>query len=604
MIINCVVVAIILGMGGLWLSRGFYSAIINMLAVILGGAVAFAVWEPLAYKILEGTSDRSVLQGAAWGLSLAGPFILATGVFRAILDIILRANVKLNPAINYAGGGICGAIAGLVSAGIAVISVGFLRLDTGLWQSEDGNANSGYLNLEYESNGSMTRGADLWIPADKLVASFYLNLSRTTFRNGSENLATLYPDLAYVPTTLRYSYGAGKGRNTTRPKDFELLARYTVGKGKNLKNDELLGDKWMPAPQSVSIFNPDGENTPVPSGSYLEGFVLRFSSSAKEMGGDNKVSVGNAQLRLLATNDEGATLTLFPIAVAAQGEADKPAYQRFRYDGKEIFLASVGGASEAYFGFDFVMPPGYKPQYLYVKNVRVAVGDTAEKVLKSLDFANTLARDDAISGGKFLGSNASGPMDASQARIVRPDPNNSQNFPIMISSSPGQVLNKMVLRSLSVDENNKITEGEQKLNAEELKMQSSERNLRVDGFASSPDTVNVQVDVSLNSAACWLNHPKAALEDSKPPVLVDSNGTRYNPIGYIYDDKGSGLMTIRFTPGAPINALRLLPTVSRSKPQDTLKLVYRISKGVKLQYFGVGDHAVIEVKPQMDVTSF
>jgi len=601
MIINIVVIAIVLGMGGLWLSRGFYSAIINMLAVVLAGGVAFAVWEPLAYKILEGTSDRSSLQGAAWGLALGVPFVLATGIFRAILDIILRANVKLNPAVNYIGGGVCGMAAGLVSAGIAVISVGFLRLDTGLWQSEDGNPNSGYLNMEYESNGSMTRGKGLWIPADEMVAKFYSALSRTTFRNGDENLATLYPDLVYVPTSLRYSYGSGKGRNTTRPKDFELLGRYSVGKGKNLKSDELLGDKWMAAAQSVSLFNPDADNTPVPNGSHLEGFVIKFNASAKEMGGDNKVAVGNAQIRLLATNDEGASMTLFPIAVAAQGEADKPAYQRFRYDGKEVFLASVGGASEAYFGFDFVMPPGFKPQYLYVKNVRVAVGDTAEKALKSTDFPTTLARDDAISGGKFLGSNASGPMDASQARIIRPDPNNTQGFPILVTNSPGQVLNKMVLRQLVVSEDNKITDGEQKLSQDELKLQSTEKNLRVDGFATSPDTMNVQVDVSLNSAACWLNHPKAALEDGKAPQLVDSNGTRYNPIGYIYDDKGSGLLTIRFTPGAPINSLRALPTVSRSKPQDTLKLVYRVSKGVKLQYFGVGDHAVVEIKPQLDI---
>lgn len=601
MIINIVVIAIILGMGGLWLSRGFYSAIINMLAVILAGGVAFALWEPLAYQILENTSDRSSLQGAAWGIALGLPFVLATGIFRAILDIILRANVKLNPAVNYIGGGVCGMIAGVVSAGIAVISVGFLRLDTGLWQSEDGNPNSGYLNMEYESNGSMTKGKSLWVPADEMVATFYGALSRTTFRSGDENLAALYPDLVYVPTSLRYSYGAGKGRNTTRPKDFELLARYTVGKGKNLKTDELLADKWMAVSQSVSLFNPDGDATPVPSGSHIEGFVVKFNSSAKEMGGDNKVAVGNAQVRLLATNDEGATMTLFPIAVAAQGEADKPAFQRFRYDGKEIFLASVGGASEAYFGFDFVMPAGFKPQYLYVKNVRVAVGDAAEKPLKSVDFATTLARDDAISGGKFLGGNASGPMDASAATILRPDPSNTQGFPILVTSSPGQVLNKMVLRQLTVDDDNKITDGEQKLNQEELKLVSIEKTLRVDSFATSPDTVNVQVDVSLNSAACWLKHPKAALEDGKAPQLVDSNGTRYNPIGYIYDDKGSGLITIRFTPGAPINSLRALPTVSRSKPQDTLKLVYRVSRGVKLQYFGVGDHAVVELKPQLDI---
>lgn len=600
MVINIVVIAMILGMGGLWLSRGFFSALINLLAVVLAGGVAFALWEPLAYKILESTGDRSFFQGAAWGLALAVPFIFATAIFRVILDVILRANIRVNVAANYAGGAVCGLLAGFISAGIAVISVGFLRLDAGLWQTDDADPTSGYLNMEYDSTGSMKAAKGLWVPVDEMVASFYSTLSRTTFRNGGDNLATLYPDLQYVPTSLRYSYGMGKGRNTTRPKDFELLGRYTVGAGKNLKSSELLGDKWMPVEQRVLLFDKVNDSTAVPNGSHLEGFILRFNSSAKELGGDTKVAVGNAQLRLLATNDKGETITLFPIAVAAQGEADKPAFQRFRYDGKDIFIASVGGASEAYFGFDFVMPPGFEPQYLYVKNIRVNVGPTSDKPLKPVAFATPADRDEAISGARLLGSKASEPMDTSNVQVLAYDSQTAFDLPIAISSSPGQVLNKMVVR-MDMDDDNRITSGDQMFSQEELKSTAQEKALRVDQFLSPSDTMNVRVDVSINSKACWLNHPKAALEDSKPPILVDTNGVHYEPIGFIYDDKASGLVHIRFMPGAPIHALKDLPTISRSKPNDTLKLLYRVSKGVKIQYFGVGTHAIVEVKPAMPI---
>lgn len=604
MYLNIAVILIILGLGGLWLSRGFYSAIINLIAVVLAGGVAFAVWEPLAYKILEGTSDRSFLQGTAWSIALAGPFILSLGLFRLIMDVILRANVKVNPAVNYAGGAICGLLAGLVSAGIGVIAVGFLRMDAGLWQTDDSDPSSGYLNMEYNSNGSMQVGKGLWIPVDDMVASFYSSLSRTTFRGGSDNLATLYPDLVYVPTSLRYNHGMGKGRNTTRPKDFDLLGRYTVGDGKNLKTSDLLGDKWMPSEQRVTLFDKIDGSDAVPNGSHLEGFILRFNSSAKELGGDAKVAVGNAQLRLLATNSTtGQTITLFPIAVAAQGEADKPAFQRFRYDGKDIFIASVGGASEAYFGFDFVMPPGFAPEYLYVKNIRVALGDSAEKKLKPIVFATPADRDEAISGARLLGSKANEPMDTTSTQVLRYDSTSASQFPIVVTGSPGQVLNKMVVR-MDMDDQNKITNGDQQFSEEELKNFATEKALRVDSFITTPDTVNVQVDVSISSAACWLNHPKAALEDDKPAILVDANGVHYEPVGFIYSDKSSGLTRIRFTPGAPIHALKDLPTVSRSKPTDTLKLIYRVSKGVRVQYFGVGTQAVIEVKPPMEIKGF
>jgi hypothetical protein len=600
MVMNILVIAMILGMGGLWLSRGFYSALINLMAVVLAGAVAFAAWEPLAYKILEGTGDRSFLQGSAWSLALAGPFVLAFGLFRAILDTILRANIKLHPITNYIGGGVCGAIAGFVSAGIAILSVGFLRLDAGLLPTDEADPASGYLNIEYSSNGSMQRSKGLWIPADEMVADFYSALSRTTFlQNQDENLATLYPDLAYVPTTLRYSYGMGKGRNTTRPKDFDVLGRYTVGKGKNLKGNDLLGDKWYLTEQRVTLFNmPDGSDA-VPPGSHLEGFIIRFNSSAKELGGDTKVAVGNAQLRLLATNAEGQSTTLFPIAVAAQGEADKPAFQRFRYDGKDVFIASVGGASEAYFGFDFVMPAGFEPKYLYIKGVRHTVGE--EKKPKAQEFATARDRDEAISGARLLGGSANEPMDTSSVTVLRNDASTSNTFPITISNSPGQTLNKMVVR-MTVDDTNYIVDGDQKFSQDELKVFSIEKNLRIEGFASTSDRVNVQVDVSLNAPTCWLNHAKASLEDTKPPVLVDTNGVRYEPIGFIHDDKSSGLVQIRFTPSQVIRALKDLPTVSRSKPGDTLKLIFQVSRGVKIQYFGVGTHAIVEVKPTMDVT--
>ena len=604
MVVSILTIAIILGLGGLWLSRGFYSALINLVAVVLAGAIAFAAWEPLAHAMLDKTDDHSFLQGSAWGLALGGTFAVATLVLRLILDGLLRSNVKMNQVVSYIGGGVCGAIAGLITAGIGVIAIGFLRLDTGLWKTGD-DEESGYLNVEYDSNGSMKKGADLWVPADKIVAALYGGLSRTTLRSGEENLGTLYPDLAYVPTTLRYTYGMGKGRNTARTKDFEVLGSYTVGRGKSLDPDQLLSDFWTPTPQRVSDF--DG-GSPA-KGSYLTGLVLRFKSSSRELGGDSKIAVGNAQVRLLARKDGDPhqSVTLFPVAAVAQGEASKVALARFRFDAKQVFIASVGGASDATFGMEFVVPEGYAPTAVFVKGARAMLGEGA--TAKPLaEFGFPAERDAAAQTltlfSKGGGGGTGGTMDTSKVVVVNFDPQNWQGMEgLRISTSLPQMSNKMFFRTINLTDepDNKITDGDQMFLSTEIGTPPTERNLQVRDFDSTPDTQMVQLEVSVGRKGCWATHPTAALKDDAPAVLVDTNGVRYEPLGYIHKDAGNGNVRIRFKPSDPIGAIKNLPTVTRSRPQDTLTLLYRVSKGVKLKYFGVGNTAIIEWKPAVDV---
>lgn len=603
MVVSIITIAIILGLGGLWLSRGFYSALINLVAVVLAGAIAFAAWEPLATAILDGTDDHSFLQGSAWGIALGGTFAVAVLVLRLILDGLLRSNVKLNQVVSYVGGGLCGALAGLITAGIGVIAIGFLRLDTGLWKTGD-DEESGYLNVEYDSNGSMKRGADLWVPADKIVAALYGGLSRTTMRAEEENLGTLYPDLAYVPTTLRYSYGMGKGRNTGRTKDFELLGSYTVGRGKNLDPDQLLTDLWTPTPQRVSDFE---GGTPA-KGSYLEGVVVKFKSSSRELGGDSKIAVGNAQVRLLARKDGDPhqSVTLFPVAAVAQGEAAKVALARFRFDAKQVFIASVGGASDATFGLEFLVPEGYTPAALFVKGARVMMGEgpTAKPLA---EFGFPAERDAAAQTLTLFskgGGTTGGAMDMTNAVVVNYDRQNGQGMEgLRISTSLPQMSNKMYFRTMNLTDepDNKVTDGDQTFLGTEWGNAPTERNLQVRDFDSTLDTQMVQVEVSIGKKTCWATHPTAALQDSAPAVLVDTNGVRYEPIGYIHKDASNGNVHVRFKPSDPIGAIKNLPTVTRSRPQDTLILLYRVSKGVRLKYFGVGTVAMIEWKPAVEV---
>lgn len=606
MFINILVVLVVLGLGALWMARGFFSALIHLVCVVIAGALAFALWEPISYMLLTKAPDSKLIQGSAWAIGLGIPFAALLAIFRLILDKVLGSNVAVHTATNYVGGFACGALSGLITAGILVLSLGFLRMDHDLFGSD---SMGGYKPAVYEGNGSIVRGEGLWIPADKLTADFYGLLSKTTLRT-DENLATLYPDLDAVPATLRMNHGLGKGRNTTRPDDFKVEARYTVGEGSNLPPDQLMSDKWNASSQRVNAF----DKGTFPPGTHLEGFVIKFNASAKEFGGDSKVTFGNAQVRLVARNknDEEDVKTIFPVAAITQADPATPGVARFRFDSKEVFIAAVGGASDSYFGIEFPVPPGYEPYALYVKNVRVLVNEgKVATVPPNMKFADASARDAGVMAIAAGVSGGGGPVDTTTAQVVKntPAPGNNPGFNdpattgITISNQLPWTVNKMTVRTLEIGDGNLITGGEQAFSGDDKKNYPTDKDLRINGFASTSDTVIVQVDVSMGKKASWLGNAAAAAEDLLPPVLTDAAGTQYQPIGYIHDDGASGNTTVRFTPGQPVRALKEIPTLSRSKPNDKVILVFRVSAGVKLQSFGVGRKAILVWNPPVQVNA-
>src|ERR1043165_2747152 len=133
MVFSLVAIAVVGVVGYIWCTRGFYSSFLNMVCVIIAGAIAFAFWEQVALKLMEMSPQQglmSFLGSNAWGLSLALVFAASLAILRAIVDATLRANATCSTVADYVGGGVCGAISGILSSGILVISIGYMRLDT------------------------------------------------------------------------------------------------------------------------------------------------------------------------------------------------------------------------------------------------------------------------------------------------------------------------------------------------------------------------------------------------------------------------------------------------------------------------------------------
>lgn len=602
MIMSVVGIFIVLVAGLLvWLSRGFFSAFLHLLCTLIAGAIAFAAWEPLAYILLD-KGGTGWLGSAAWGLALALPFAVALILLRVIVDQTIRANVQFVHAVDMVGGAICGSAAGLIAAGIMMISVGSLRLPTDFWSGT---------RLAYGTNGSIEHDSSVFFPADKIVSALYGHLSLTTFSIGTP-LAVQYPDLADVPTSLRMSFGEGRARNTIRPADFQVRGRFTVG-GSGQTLASLLSDRWVPAPQKATDVNGDT----YPPNSRIEGFVITFNAGAKEKG-DGKVAIGGSQIRLVIAKPDPSDaerfedpMVVYPIAASCQAEAATPQAARFRFDGRDIFLAGVGGASEATFAFEFVVPADYVPVSLYVKNVRHDVIGGAGGAPRKM--ATAAERDMAIATGALIGGSFSpgataggtsgGDLDSSQAERLgsgtawREAPpglvfSNLLPFTIQLGTQGGL--------EVDTDNGNIITYGEHTFDPEQIKnTRGIDRKLQVQKLMTTADTSTVFVDVSLGQRMSLLGQAAAAVDQVVPPLLRDINGQIYEPIGFIYEDATK--LVVRFKPGEPIRSLSQLAqsgaSITRSRSDQKLKLIFRVNKGVPLQSFGLGNKILAEFNP-------
>lgn len=597
MIINIASIVLVLLIGYIWLTRGFFSALIHFLCTLIAGAAAFAAWEPFSLYLLENSSATSVWAGSAWAIGLAVPFMAAL-LLRPILDRVIRANVQVNSNVDFIGGGLLGAASGVISVGILITSLSYLRVDY-----------LGCQSFASSGTGSVERDGGLWVPFDKITFKLYSHLSERAFKV-DEPLAKWRAASYELGNANRLSPFDGAGRNTFRPGDIEVRSRFTVGNDRTNFND-LLRDRWDRNPQS-GVTDVDGN--PYPPQTHVEGFVVVMKAGSKEK--DGQSAIGNAQVQLVLENAEGEQMVVFPFAVSSQASPQTPGVGRWRYNAADVFIASVGGASETPFAFEFPCPPGYQPVALYVKGLRHRVdqGPTAQPRAK---FNSAEERDAGLTslglGGELAsaGTSASssgstgsgGGLDTSGVVTIGdgrpwasgrlPDGiNASLRLPWNITLQKGQHGNL----DLNEDSNkNIILQGTAEIYVKELPTGLTEKGIKVEFFAADSTTVLVQMEVGPSSRTSLLGGAVTAAENVLPPMLIDTQGEQYQPIGFVYQDES--VLKIRFTPGEPINAMSQLPSLSRSRPSQKMVLLFRVSLGREIRAFNKGSRTIYDFNP-------
>lgn len=597
MIFNLAVVGAVILIFFLWVTRGFFNNLMHMLATVIAGAVAFGLWEPTAQLILGFTPESGFLtlfEGVAYGAGLLLPFAATLAALRAAGDQLVRNNVTTPDMADYIGGGLCAAVSSVVTVGIAVIAIGFFRVDSSF---------AGYNPIAYgqegAARGSVIRGSGLWVPVDRIAAGLYGHASTTSLRTGTP-LALYRPDIELAGYASRTSIGGGKGRNVVRPEDVDLISTYYVGPAEGAPASDLLTYTVQGSRQVQPYADVEGE--PITAG-RLFGAVVRFGAGAKESSGNVIVGAGQVSL-LLHNEDRTEARSVHPVAVISQARAeDAELYARFRFDAEDVFIPSVGGAAESNMAFEFVVPRGFTPVAVTVKNARLPVSDAPGQPAV---YQTAAARDAAVRTGAVVG--AAGQIEEiDRSQTERLSANNTAEVSstvgfggtsatIALSNQLGFAFQTRVKRGLNINEDNQITDGEAKLAPEDTENQRGlDRSLLVDGFATTPDTTLVQVDVGQDSTASLLGRVGASVDRVVPPLLIDSAGIAYEAIGYIYRD--GTIVEVRFTPGSTIGSLTELPSLSSARTDQSMRLLFRVSKGVAITDFALGNKAVVTIDP-------
>ena len=120
---NLILIALVALIAYWWINQGLFSAVLHFVCVVVAGALAFAVWEPLAVKML----DADFASDYAWGIALLGPFSLFLFLARLACDKLVPNNLNFPQWAHYSVGGVFGAASGVLTIGMLLIGGGFIK---------------------------------------------------------------------------------------------------------------------------------------------------------------------------------------------------------------------------------------------------------------------------------------------------------------------------------------------------------------------------------------------------------------------------------------------------------------------------------------------
>lgn len=596
MILNVLTIAIMLVITGLWCTsqkgRGFFSSFLCMVCVIAAGAIAFGVWEPMTMLILENAGDagNGLVERIAPTAALLLPFCIALAILRFSVDAFVGKNVDFDDATNFIGGMVCGVISAAVTTGTVIVALNFLGV---------GNKLMGHEYIENES-GNLVYASSLWVPVDKITVAMYERLSTAGFAS-STPMAQYAPDLHEQAALSRAVFETEKdnktfvGRASLDPGDgtFQIKGRMTTAGDLS----DLLSDRWFPN-RSHNVRRVDGES-PAPGSTSEVIFLQVQSSGAAEASGQIVFTPG--QIRLIATDgDEG--IGIHPHAVFAKSTESAGTLTRYRFDDTNENIASPGRGGEHVFGFEFLVPPGFSPDSLIVRNVRRSLDNVPQYPETGEALAGASGRDSAVFGGDVVAA-----LDISMGGIDLPAPSGSPvatDNPILQTSAVIQT--PTLPDRFGITKNRErelvLAEVQRGRSTTQLVIRSGKGTFSADdigGAVGSTSSVAKSFEQPDGKRILMIPLKKRKVEGvtvfgqavqqlgtSGQPLLYDRSSARYfQAFGYVHIDTSDNV-TIQYDFTSPVtNMSQNLPGMVMTGTGTGIYLVFLVDRGVSITDF-------------------
>lgn len=547
-ILNLLIIVYILGMAYWWGSQGVFSALIHLVAVIVSGALALALWETLTLKLMMGISPTY-----SWTAGLLTPFLLFLLILRLVSDRYLGSNVSFSQVINMIVGGALGVLSAIFTAGILILGISFLPVSPSL---------AGYQPLLVEENGDISgkAGKGLFIPVDTITASFYTTLSSGAFTSGKP-MRVYQPELATQAALYRMAYDP-YASPVADPKYVSVSAMITAPTPLKVVDDStitLLGPKARVTGHKLLILDTLWKQLP---GMY---------------DGDSTLRVSPTQIRLVFTDENGDTALMSPIAASALSGTQRrfvPFNDNRTYvwgDGEEISLA-----------FMFMLAENQRPRFLMVRHARLEIPaeDTGqpEDALELAGQSSTnqiLLSDTPTDGSDPTALDRTGPETGQAVLNLGLD----DKIPDQIS--------KNVIQSYIADDTGLV-----KFSGTARKVTSSiTKEVLIDHIHTPTHRRTIRVQLDREQANGVFGAARVAAAQVGGIWLEDHLGDKWYPVAYVLR-QNTGNQKIHVDLGQPMQSAKELP-LAEIQPGEAFYLYFSVSKGVRIISYNVGSQSTV-----------
>ena len=361
-ITNILIIAFVALMFYLWSIQGAFSAFLHCVITIIAGALAFAVWEPVAVGLLMGK-----IPAYAWTVGLMVPFALILLIIRQISDNLVKGKLDFSQTVNTAVGGAFGLISGILTAGITIIALGFMPMERDLGGYEP------FKNYDPQGQVIGKAGDGLLIPVDRYTAGLYNMLS-----NGALSCAT--PMAIYQPDVARQAsvHRLGRGNNSSNvvePDVITLNKMYIPELPITKVSDEIPQDirnMLSDANRKIVIIDSTWRDQ-TENGAYIDGVL----------------NVSTTQIQLVTTASKSSHGRLYhPIAAAQTKSGSNRVFLPFASDPGSF--VNNEGASKTSFASIFSIPTNETPKFILYRHLRFEL-PSEKKAVSDINLINEIA---------------------------------------------------------------------------------------------------------------------------------------------------------------------------------------------------------------------